>query len=40
MEKLLEKYHPLVGTGDMKDQKVSENIDNFQTNDKSKVFLV
>lgn len=39
LEELLKKYHPLVGTGDMKDQDVSDNIDKFQTNDKYKVML-
>ena len=39
LEELLKKYHPLVGTGDMKDQEVSDNIDNFQNNEKYKVFL-
>lgn len=39
LAELLEKYNPLVGTGDMKDQDVSDNIDRFQKNDKYKVFL-
>lgn len=39
LEKLLRKYNPLVGTGDMKDQEVSENIDKFQHDSKYKVML-
>lgn len=39
LKDLLEKYSPLIGTGDMKDQDVSDNIDKFQTNSKYKVFL-
>lgn len=39
LEELLKKYHPLVGTGDMKDQDVSDNIDKFQKIEKYKVFL-
>lgn len=39
LEELLKKYHPLIGTGDMKDQEVSDNIDKFQNNDKYKVML-
>ena len=36
---LLKDYNPLLGTGDLKDDIVSKNIDLFQTNDKYKVFI-
>lgn len=36
---LLKQYNPLIGTGDMKDEDVSNNIDLFQNNDINKVFL-
>lgn len=39
LEKLLHVYNPLVGTGDMKDEDVSINIDKFQKEDKYKVFI-
>lgn len=39
LEKMLKEYHPLVGTGDMKDAEVSNNIDLFQKDDKHKVLL-
>ena len=39
LQTLLKKYNPLVGTGDMKDDEVSKNIDKFQHNDKYKVML-
>lgn len=35
----LEQYHPLLCTGDIKDNIVSENIDKFQTSDYNKVML-
>lgn len=39
LEKLLQAYNPLIGTGDMKDEAVSINIDKFQKDDKYKVFI-
>ncbi len=39
LEKLLHTYNPLIGTGDMKDEDVSINIDKFQKEDKYKVFI-
>ena len=39
LQTLLKKYNPLVGTGDMKDDDVSKNIDKFQHEDKYKVML-
>lgn len=39
LQKRLEKYCPLVGTGDLSDESVSKNIDKFQTDNKYKVFL-
>lgn len=39
LQKRLEKYCPLVGTGDLSDEDVSKNIDKFQTDNKYKVFL-
>ena len=39
LEKLLEEYNPLIGTGDLKDADVSDNIDKFQKEDKYKVFI-
>ena len=39
LQKLLESYNPLIGTGDMKDIDVSNNIDKFQSDDKYKVFI-
>lgn len=39
LQKLLKQYNPLIGTGDMKDDEVSKNIDLFQTDDKYKVFI-
>lgn len=35
----LKKYNPLVGTGDIQDKVVSDNIDKFQNDDKYKVFI-
>lgn len=39
LEERLKQYHPLLGTGDMQDEEVSKNIDKFQTDALSKVFL-
>lgn len=40
LESLLQEYSPLIGTGDMKDEDVSKNIDLFQNgNGEHKVFL-
>lgn len=39
LKKLLDAYNPLIGTGDMKDEDVSTNIDKFQKDDKYKVFI-
>ena len=39
LEKLLAKYHPLIGTGDQKDQEVSDNVDTFQEDSYHKVFI-
>ena len=39
LEKLLRSYNPLIGTGDMKDEDVSTNIDKFQKDDRYKVFI-
>ena len=39
LEKLLKHLNPLIGTGDMKDQEVSNNIDMFQKDDKHKVII-
>ena len=39
LQELLKDYNPLVGTGDMKDEEVSQNIDLFQEDDSHKVFL-
>lgn len=39
LEKLLQAHNPLIGTGDMKDEDVSVNIDKFQKDDKYKVFI-
>ena len=36
---ILKDYHPLLGTGDMKDDEVSRNIDVFQSDDEHKVIL-
>lgn len=35
----LKQYNPLVGTGDIPDEEISNNVDKFQTDDKHKVFL-
>ena len=39
LEEKLKKYNPLIGTGDVPDKIVSDNIDKFQNEDKYKVFL-
>ena len=39
LEEMLKEYRCLIGTGDMKDEDVSKNIDLFQTDDKYKIFL-
>ena len=39
LEKLLSKYKPLIGTGDIKDEIVSQNLDKFQKDDKYKLFM-
>lgn len=39
LESLLRNYRPLLGTGDMKDDDVSKNIDLFQNDDEHKVFI-
>lgn len=39
LQELLKEYNPLIGTGDMKDEDVSKNVDMFQTHDEYKVFL-
>ena len=39
LEKLLSKYTPLIETGDIKDEIVSQNIDKFQKDDKYKLFI-
>ena len=39
LEKMLAHLNPLIGTGDMKDQEVSKNIDKFQNDDEHMVML-
>ena len=39
LEKLLKEYHPLIGTGDLRDDEVSDNVDKFQEDDYHKVFI-
>lgn len=39
LEQLLKQYKPLIGTGDIKDDIVSKNIDLFQKDDEHKVFI-
>lgn len=39
LEKRLAQYKPLIGTGDLPDEVVSNNIDKFQNNPENKVFL-
>ena len=39
LQKRLREYNPLVGTGDLPDDIISNNVDTFQTSDKHKVFI-
>jgi SNF2 family DNA or RNA helicase len=39
LEKRLEMYNPLIGTGDLDDCIISANVDKFQTIDENKVFI-
>lgn len=39
LQELLAEYNPLIGTGDMKDLDVSNNIDTFQNDEEHKVFI-
>lgn len=39
LKDMLKKYNPLIGTGDLKDEEVSKNIDKFQGNEKYKIFI-
>lgn len=39
LQELLKKYKPLIGTGDLKDSEVSNNIDLFQNDNEHKVFI-
>lgn len=39
LNKLLQKYNPLVATGDIDDVTISQAIDDFQNNDINKVFI-
>lgn len=39
LKELLKEFNPLIGTGDLKDEEVSSNIDKFQREDKYKVFI-
>lgn len=39
LEKLLKQYKPLIGTGDLKDEIVSNNVDLFQNDEVHKVFI-
>lgn len=39
LKELLKQYNPLIGTGDVKDDVVSNNIDKFQNDSKYKVFI-
>lgn len=39
LKEMLKDYKCLIGTGDMKDEEVSKNIDLFQTNDEYKIFI-
>lgn len=40
LNELLKEYSPLIGTGDMKDEEVSKNIDIFQNDDSKKIMIV
>jgi SNF2 family DNA or RNA helicase len=39
LKELLSRYKPLMGTGDMKEEDVSKNVDSFQADDEHYVFL-
>lgn len=39
LKELLKEFNPLIGTGDLKDEEVSSNIDKFQKEDSYKVFI-
>jgi SNF2 family DNA or RNA helicase len=39
LKEALKKYYPVIGTGDLKDSEVSDNIDLFQNSEKHKVFI-
>ena len=39
LAELLSKYNPVLGTGDMKEEVVSENMDKFQNDDRYKLFI-
>lgn len=39
LKELLKQYKPLIGTGDIKDDIISQNIDKFQNNDDYKLFI-
>ena len=39
LEKRLERYKPLIGTGDLDDDIISANVDKFQNSDENKVFI-
>lgn len=39
LQERLKEYKPLIGTGDLKDEEISRNIDKFQNEDENKVFL-
>jgi SWI/SNF-related matrix-associated actin-dependent regulator 1 of chromatin subfamily A len=39
LKEALKRYNPVIGTGDLKDSEVSNNIDLFQNEDKYKVFI-
>lgn len=39
LEEELKDLNPLIGTGDLSDQEISDNIDTFQSDDEHKVFL-
>lgn len=39
LKELLKEFNPLIGTGDLKDEEVSNNIDKFQKEDRYKVFI-
>ena len=39
LQNALSKYNPLIGTGDIDDDKISQNVDKFQTDPNNKVFI-